>query len=730
MFTVRNNLAKYSQLRLCKTKYHGLRFLCSKYHWFFATDVPKTDPYQPEEVVNTKRPEKFIAFSKNDSDRLEKVFQNRNKLSEKDYKVLPVKEDYLFHVNLERMELIPSYWKGPTYEVRRGTWFNSLNQPLDAQLAEELENKYKEVDFESLEKLKKESNENANFQDVFELDGDYEEGKFVLFIDKKVAFLLQAVDCGKFQLNFLRSNIGQSIPINGMKLVRGYDSEHGTSNKERSKNAIGKGKTATSKPKSNEQDSTLGKIGNILSWESNSGILSRITGAIYDSSSSNTTTNDNKANYMRNEMEEDYYDEESTSSEDDKKDLSNNREINHLVLCVHGIGQTLGKTYEYVNFVHTINLLRSNMKKLYNAADKLQQLNKLSRFKDWNTNSNVQVLPITWRHAITFKTESDPVNDQDSKLPSLDEVTIDGIVPFRKLLADGIFDILLYGEPYYKEMIMQEVRKQLNEVYDRFKKFNPGFKGQVHLVGHSLGSMILFDILSKQDKFGLDFEVKNFFSIGSPIGILKLIQRTRVGTDKKEKIEDKLKVLSPHCANFYNVFHVCDPVAYRIEPLIDRTMSKYEHSYIPHWSESDNIASKVIELGGKILKEIPINQGEEDTSTDENGNKIQLELPEELKQELQKLNYSGRIDYALPGSFLEVDVFSALSSHVSYFEEPDIAGFLLREILSGHKIHDKVPVKISKLYKARQSKNNVKMKNQDEQPKIKFLKEDMHTNPT
>lgn len=709
MFAVRFSIIKSTQLRLSISSSYGLRCISTKQHWFFATDVPKTDPYQSITEDNNKKPEKFIAFSKNDSERLESYFQNKTKLKGEDCKILPVKEDYLFHVDLERMELIPSYWKGPTYEVRRGTWFNSLNQPLNPHLAEELEQKYKEVDFDALVKQKKENNEDNNFQDVFELDGDYEEGKFVLFIDKKVAFLLQAVDCGKFQLNFLRSNIGQSIPINGLKLVRGYNSDHGTSNKERSENAIGKGETATSKPKSNVQDSTFGKLGNILSWDSSGSIISRITGAIYDSSASNNSTDDNKAAYMRNEIEQDYYDENSTSSEVDKKDLSNFREVNHLVLCVHGIGQTLGKTYEYVNFVHTVNLLRSNMKRLYSAADKLQQLNKLSRFKDWESNSNVQVLPITWRHSINFKTECDIGNEDYPKLPTLDEITIDGIVPFRKLVADGIFDILLYAEPYYKKMIMEEVTKQLNTVYMRFKKLNPNFNGKVHLVGHSLGSMILFDILSKQDDFKLDFEVRNFFSIGSPIGVFQLIQRTKIGTDKTERTEDNLKVLSPRCSNFYNIFHVCDPVAYRLEPLIDRSMAKYEHSYIPHWPESDNIASKVIELGGKILKEIPINQNEKSYSN--NGTspqKIEAELPDALKKEIQKLNYSGRIDYALPASFLEVDVLSALSSHVSYFEEPDIAGFLLREILASHKLSDNVPVKISKLYQARKSRNDMK----------------------
>jgi hypothetical protein len=36
---------------------------------------------------------------------------------------VPVNEDYLFDVDVERRELAPTYWLGPVYDVRRGTWF-------------------------------------------------------------------------------------------------------------------------------------------------------------------------------------------------------------------------------------------------------------------------------------------------------------------------------------------------------------------------------------------------------------------------------------------------------------------------------------------------------------------------------------------------------------------------------------------------------------------------------
>lgn len=36
---------------------------------------------------------------------------------------VPVNEDYLFDVDIRKRELSPVYWLGPSYDVRRGTWF-------------------------------------------------------------------------------------------------------------------------------------------------------------------------------------------------------------------------------------------------------------------------------------------------------------------------------------------------------------------------------------------------------------------------------------------------------------------------------------------------------------------------------------------------------------------------------------------------------------------------------
>ena len=40
----------------------------------------------------------------------------------------------------------------------------------------------------------------------------------------------------------------------------------------------------------------------------------------------------------------------------------------------------------------------------------------------------------------------------------------------------------------------------MNRMYDIFKKRNPYFQGSVSVVGHSLGAVILFDLLYHQHK--------------------------------------------------------------------------------------------------------------------------------------------------------------------------------------------------------------------------------------
>jgi len=91
--------------------------------------------------------------------------------------------------------------------------------------------------------------------------------------------------------------------------------------------------------------------------------------------------------------------------------------------------------------------------------------------------------------------------------------------------------------PYYlsshKEKILEEVVAEANRVWEVFCRCNEKFKGRkgrVHIIGHSLGSVIAMDILSgqptyvseedneKPHKLHFRFNTTNLFCLGSPVG--------------------------------------------------------------------------------------------------------------------------------------------------------------------------------------------------------------------
>jgi hypothetical protein len=94
------------------------------------------------------------------------------------------------------------------------------------------------------------------------------------------------------------------------------------------------------------------------------------------------------------ELEEQARKQEEKEMEDSREadEEDRERQIDHLVLVTHGIGQRLGLRLESINFIHDVNVLRKTMKNVYKASPDLQALN--SAFSDSQKNCRVQVLPV------------------------------------------------------------------------------------------------------------------------------------------------------------------------------------------------------------------------------------------------------------------------------------------------------------------------------------------------
>ena len=154
----------------------------------------------------------------------------------------------------------------------------------------------------------------------------------------------------------------------------------------------------------------------------------------------------------------------------------------------------------------------------------------------------------------------------------------------------------------------------MNRTYQLFMRRNPDFEGKVSLYGHSLGSLLSFDILSnqpterhtvqpsrpksaggidladiandeepKENGDGLlngkkkeliaptlykklDFDAENFFAVGSPIGLFLLLNRRglrayvpdeKIPLTKTYQSNNPLNIdfERPMVKNLYNIFH-------------------------------------------------------------------------------------------------------------------------------------------------------------------------------
>lgn len=103
--------------------------------------------------------------------------------------------------------------------------------------------------------------------------------------------------------------------------------------------------------------------------------------------------------------------------------------------------------------------------------------------------NRVEVLPISWHTTLHSDTGIDK---------KLKAITLNSIPKLRHFTNDTLLDILFYTSPIYCQTIMQTVGNELNRLYILFKERNPDFKGKVYLGGHSLGSLIMFDLLCHQ----------------------------------------------------------------------------------------------------------------------------------------------------------------------------------------------------------------------------------------
>lgn len=620
---------------------------------------------------------------------------------------VPVNEDYLFDVDVKRRELGPAYWVGPVYEIRRGSWFDASSlRPCDENLATQLEEGYlrtqpwehpplgqranqhvgtitiatdssSEANEPSTSSKSPTSSQGARPERQKSLSGvpssqDLKKPKDGLaqtpapqnilthrlfgsymnhvatYHDSSSAWVLSDDFLSRMSSAMFQRFTGGA----GTKYIRGYTEVAKKKAPKDGKRPVTPTKkseagnpntgqiTPTDLEKSSEDSSrkSIEDHRDSLESEQVSRVksLERQMSSLVSSTMSEDPTKQDEEARKREEKEiQDDYREDAGDAQD--------RDIEHLILVTHGIGQRLGARFESFNFIHDVNELRKTLKTVYNASPDLQALN--SEVESLQKNCRVQVLPICWRHLLDFpqqgvkynRKEHDiadvPIEDDD-EYPSLDAITVEGVPALRNIVADLALDILLYQTPAYKDHIARIVVRECNRILKLFKRRNPNFNGRVSLIGHSLGSAIMFDILSDQPgerpamerpqrqmslsssthelDMKLSFDVEDFFCLGSPIGLFQMLKgRTIEGRRNPNKVTldgfpDSLDdpfndtpysklpghimtdaqrdamISSPKCRQLFNIFHPSDPISYRLEPLISPAMASLRPQALPY----------------------------------------------------------------------------------------------------------------------------------------------------
>ncbi|XP_014242106.1 phospholipase DDHD1-like isoform X2 [Cimex lectularius] len=373
------------------------------------------------------------------------------------------------------------------------------------------------------------------------------------------------------------------------------------------------------------------------------------------------------------------------------KDDDKHKDITHLVFVVHGIGQKMNIGAQI--FSNTISI----RERVSYLQDKY--------FPECN--ERVEFFPVEWRSNLV-----------------LDGGTVDAITPLhikylRQVLNSSAMDIMYYTSPLYCGEIQLGLVTEMNRLYSMFLERNPHMKPKVSVIAHSLGAVIVYDIVTgwmpmgtqnrsdiEPGKSRLRFPLDNFFCLGSPLAVF-LALRVPKGHHGYHLFPPTL------CNRLYNIYHLTDPVAYRLEPLVVKDYSRIAplplHSYnainpIPYSEMNleleepadinavsvfppDGTSSPVETpnkdkswrfwnlVRGKQCAETggsPHHMDSQSQARDDEGNSSTTRLPGGLQH---------RLDYVLTSGTVVPLVFrSVLISHTAYWNNNDVAYFVLTRI--------------------------------------------------
>ena len=295
---------------------------------------------------------------------------------------------------------------------------------------------------------------------------------------------------------------------------------------------------------------------------------------------------------------------------------------------VHGIGAK-------PEILHT-NLLKIRL-----------AINAVRKAKGDQLRAPIIIKMIDWKSALAIHAKE-----------KIEKITLKSNKKQRMMLNEVPTDIFFYLAEDHAVSIINEVANQANYYYDKLSSRFPGLK--VSFLGHSLGTVILYDLITQNKKKQyphietLKFSLEDVFFIGSPLGVF--VSLTPVDLVLLDK--------AGYSKGFYNIFHPNDLIAYRIEPLIPvyPDLNPMEVPYLKNDGLKNHIKKKV----DQKIKDL---------------------------QALAHLDESAiiasltRYDFVLQEGLWEnmFETIGMLGGHWGYWESQDLFYFIMKKLHSKHK---------------------------------------------
>ncbi|PSR79141.1 DDHD domain-domain-containing protein [Coniella lustricola] len=392
-------------------------------------------------------------------------------------------------------------------------------------------------------------------------------------------------------------------------------------------------------------------------------------------------------------------------------------EVSDLVLVAHGIGQKFAERVESFHFTHAVTAFR----RFVNTELATETVKSVLR-EDF---SGIMVLPINWRHKLSLE-DGGPMSEEQRAVATesynLKDIEPGTIPAVRGLISDVMFDIPFYMS-HHKPKMIQALVAEANRVYRLWCRNNPVFrrKGRVHLIAHSLGSVMALEVLSKQPDVPppldlskpmpetgfFEFDTTNLFLLGSPAGFFLLLERGNLvprkgrrkpgaeasDTTAKDVVGEAGSFGCLAVDNIYNVLAKEDPIAYLLNGTIDPVyaeMLKVAHvpSMSTSWFKSmGNAMRGVIPLGSTPTNSDPLAAEPVKPPTFRLPSQLELEVHDFTREDIAErkaflLNDNGQIDFFLRsrGGPLELQYLNMLSAHSSYWTSRDLVRLLCMEI--------------------------------------------------